>query len=92
MRLPPRWCAAVYSAVKLAKINALARRGVPVAGTVVKVGVLTRNGRSPVTVRYKADGRDYTIRRDLERSSVADGATVWVVYDPQSPSRCEMIP
>jgi hypothetical protein len=77
--------------LQLRSVRALASRGVTTQGRVEKISMFGRHGKSPTTVVYTVDGREYRIRRDLVRRLVEVGGTVVILYDPQKPKRCDIL-
>ena len=72
-------------------VRALATRGVTTQGRVENISVFGKYGKSPTTVAYTVDGREYRIRRDMIRARVAVGGAVTILYDPQKPKRCDTL-
>lgn len=78
----------VLGAISLVGVLRWIRHGVPAEGRIIAVH---DNGRALVPeVRYEAQGRQYTIRANLERTSrsrpqYAVGDSLPVLYDPDRP-------
>ncbi|HWE95604.1 MAG TPA: hypothetical protein VG269_16690 [Tepidisphaeraceae bacterium] len=79
----------IVTARELRTSSALALGGKYVDGKVIRVGLLSSRGMTPVTVSYVVDGTGYKKRTDmLKGKSVGD--SVRVLYDPKNPRTCQV--
>jgi hypothetical protein len=79
----------IVTAREMRTSSALALGGKYVDGKVIRVGLLSSHGMTPVTVSYVVDGTGYKKRTDmLKGKSVGD--SVRVLYDPKNPRTCHV--
>ena len=85
----------VLAPMKTRDARALAERGRKATGRVVSVSPLGKYGAKPVTIEYKVDGESHRVKRDMSSEEVAtfkQEGQVTVIYDPDKPSRCAILP
>jgi hypothetical protein len=67
----------------------LALGGKYVDGKILRVGLISSHGMTPVTVAYVVEGTEYKKRTDMLNGK-AVGDSVRVLYDPKNPRTCKV--
>jgi hypothetical protein len=72
----------------------LIRHGVEVPGRVTSIGIVTKNGATPIGYAYTVDGVEYTMKRDTPDAMSRGyevGTPVLVLVDPRKPLRATVL-
>jgi hypothetical protein len=86
----------VWALVAIRRRQILLNRGVIVDGFVTRVGMASKAGRVPVTFVFKVGEVEYTKKIDVDRDRAHeydfDTPQAEVLYDPDNPKRCAVLP